>query len=181
MCGIVGIVAPKAIEADRLPAAASSLHHRGPDHQASWTNADGTVAFAHQRLSIIDRRSCAHQPLHYGQRYVIIHNGEIYNYIELKQELQKRGYAFATTSDTEVIVAAYDAFGDGCVQHFDGMFAFAIWDFKENCLFAARDRFGEKPFFFFYDEEQLLFASEMKACGRLAYRKKLIFLCCITF
>src|SRR5678816_1028039 len=96
-------------------------------------------------------------------RYRIVHNGELYNYIELRQELEQAGSSFFTHSDTEVIVAAYAAWGRDCLQKFDGMFAFAIWDETEKKLFAARDRFGEKPFFFFYDKAQLLFASEMKA------------------
>ncbi|HLG40575.1 MAG TPA: asparagine synthase (glutamine-hydrolyzing), partial [Chitinophagaceae bacterium] len=96
-------------------------------------------------------------------RYRIVYNGEIYNYIELKEELQKKGYSFRTASDTEVILAAYDHYGDDCVEHFDGMFAFAIWNEEINELFAARDRFGEKPFFYSLNNGVFVFASEMKA------------------
>ena len=96
-------------------------------------------------------------------RYTIIHNGEIYNYIELKEELKKKGYSFHSQTDTEVIIAAYDCWQDECVDYFDGMFAFAIWDEKKKELFAARDRFGEKPFFYYFDGNQFFFASEMKA------------------
>ena len=98
-----------------------------------------------------------------GSHYTIIHNGEIYNYIEIRKELEKEGYSFRTQSDTEVILAAYDFWNDECVEHFDGMFAFAIWDEKEKELFAARDRFGEKPFFYHINNDQFVFASEMKA------------------
>src|SRR5688572_31079326 len=103
----------------------------------------------------------------YDGRYVIIHNGELYNFIEIKKELEQKEYSFHSNSDTEVIVAAYHQWGKNCLQKFDGMFAFAIWDIKEKNLFAARDRFGEKPFYFFYDDGQLLFASEMKALWKM--------------
>ena len=164
MCGIVGIVAFKgSIQEHQLLQAAGSLQHRGPDYKAHWVSSNKKIAFAHQRLSIIDTRSCSHQPFHYADRYVIVYNGEIYNYRELKKELQGKGFLFHTESDTEVVAAAYQAYGKDCVHHFDGAFAFAIWDEQEQKLFAARDRFGEKPFFYFIDSEQLLFASEMKA------------------
>ena len=105
-------------------------------------------------------------------RYTIVHNGEIYNYIELKEELQKKGYSFRSQTDTEVILAAYDCWKDECVDHFDGMFAFAIWDEKEKELFAARDRFGEKPFFYYFDTEKFFFASEMKALWAAGIERK---------
>jgi len=140
-----------------------ALAHRGPDGEALWQNEDGTVLLGHRRLSIIDLGDTGQQPMHYAGRFTIIHNGEIYNYIELKEELSKKGYSFYSQTDTEVIAAAYAHWGDECVDHFDGMFAFAIWDEKEKELFAARDRFGEKPFFYYRDGDRLLFASEMKA------------------
>ena len=139
------------------------MSHRGPDGEAHWQNQTGNVLLGHRRLSIIDLSKEAAQPMHYLGRYSIVHNGEIYNYIELRAELEKRGYSFSTKSDTEVILAAYDHWEDECVDHFDGMFAFAIWDEKEKELFAARDRFGEKPFFYHFNNEQFSFASEMKA------------------
>ncbi len=146
------------------------LAHRGPDAEGHWVNS--TTALGNRRLAIIDLSNAANQPMHYLQRYTIIHNGEIYNYIELKEELQKKGYSFHSRSDTEVIVAAYDCWKDECVDHFDGMFAFAIWDEKEKELFAARDRFGEKPFFYFLDNEQFVFASEMKALWAAGIERK---------
>jgi len=101
--------------------------------------------------------------MHYLDRYTLIHNGEIYNYRELRSVLQLKGYSFSSRTDTEVIMAAYDLYGTSCLQHFDGMFAFALWDEQEKTLFLARDRFGEKPLFVYQDNHQFLFASEMKA------------------
>ncbi len=180
MCGIAGIIkfqapnneAAKFLLHQRIQLMNNALQHRGPDGEGVWINEEASVALGHRRLSIIDLSSAGHQPLHYSllnetegleKRYTIIHNGEIYNYVELKEELSKYGYTFYTRTDTEVIIAAYDHWKDFCVDHFDGMFAFAIWDEKEKILFAARDRFGEKPFFYFINEKEFLFASEMKA------------------
>ncbi|HRQ49959.1 MAG TPA: asparagine synthase (glutamine-hydrolyzing), partial [Agriterribacter sp.] len=175
MCGIAGIISPNPhrISTDRLQKMADVLSHRGPDGEGYWINDNQSVGFAHRRLSVIDLSSAAAQPMHYAprgsatspQRYTITYNGEIYNYPEIKKELLSRGYFFHTGSDTEVILAAYDCYKENCLQYFDGMFAFAIWDAATQTLFAARDRFGEKPFFYFFDEagSTFLFASEMKA------------------
>lgn len=165
MCGIAGIFSPGKIAGaqELVKAAGSSLKHRGPEQEHYWINSENIVALGHTRLCIIDANQRSNQPFHYLDRYRIIHNGELYNYLELKKELQKKGLNFSTESDTEVIVAAYHVYKNECLKQFDGMFAFAIWDEEEKILFAARDRFGEKPFFFFYDEEKFLFASEMKA------------------
>ena len=140
-----------------------ALMHRGPDGEGHWINESVTAGLGHRRLSIIDLSANGAQPMHYRNRYSIVHNGEIYNYLELKKELAAKGYVFASETDTEVIIAAYDYWKESCLQYFDGMFAFAIWDAKELKLFAARDRFGEKPFYYWNDGEQLLFASEVKA------------------
>ncbi|MCX6293262.1 MAG: asparagine synthase (glutamine-hydrolyzing), partial [Sphingobacteriales bacterium] len=126
----------------------------------------------HRRLAIIDLTNDAEQPMHYLGNYSIVFNGEIYNYIELKQELKQFGYSFRTNSDTEVILAAYDYYQDDCVQHFDGMFSFAIWNEKDQTLFAARDRFGEKPFFYNNDKYRFVFASEMKAFWAIGVEKQ---------
>lgn len=164
MCGLAGFLSKHVrYSPEQIKAATASLSHRGEEEEAYWQNENGSLSFGHKRLCIIDPDKRSSQPYHYLDRFVILHNGELYNYLELKKELQKRGYHFTTTSDTEVIVAAYAAFGSECVKQFDGMFAFAIWDKQEQILFAARDRFGEKPFFFFYNEEEFLFGSEMKA------------------
>lgn len=163
MCGIAGIIANdhSLVSAERLKKMTDALVHRGPDAEGHWINSH--VALGNRRLAIIDLSEAGSQPMYYLDRYVIIHNGEIYNYIELKEELQKKGYGFFSKTDTEVIAAAYDNWKEECIDHFDGMFAFAIWDKKEKELFAARDRFGEKPFFYFINKEQFVFASEMKA------------------
>lgn len=158
----------------RLQQMTNALQHRGPDGEGFWINPSGMAGFGHRRLSIIDLSDAAAQPMHSNltpsiheeeaiPRYTIVHNGEIYNYIELKEELRKKGYSFHSQSDTEVILAAYDCWKDECTDRFDGMFAFAIWDEQEKKLFAARDRFGEKPFFYYFNKEQFVFGSEMKA------------------
>ncbi len=150
----------------------AALAHRGPDGEGLWKNDSGNVLLGHRRLSIIDLSDAGQQPMHYLNRYTIIHNGEIYNYVELKEELQKKGYSFRSKTDTEVIAAAYDCWKEDCLDHFDGMFAFAIWDEKERELFAARDRFGEKPFYYYYDGKNFLFASEMKALWAAGIERK---------
>ena len=174
MCGIAGIVSQNVqpVAEQRLQKAISTLRHRGPQSEGYYINPRQTVALGHGRLCIIDLSGNAAQPMSYLNRYHIVHNGELYNYLELREALKKKGYVFTSASDTEVIVAAFDAFGKDCLQQFDGMFSFAIWDEKEQQLFAARDRFGEKPFFFFYDGEQLLFASEIKTLWSMGVRKE---------
>jgi asparagine synthase (glutamine-hydrolysing) len=172
MCGIAGIISPDPcqINTTRLQQMADAVAHRGPDGEGFWINSSNTVGFAHRRLSVIDLSPEAAQPMHFstdstGKRYTIIYNGEIYNYLEIREELFSKGYTFQNRCDTEVILAAYDCYKENCLQYFDGMFAFAIWDEQEQTLFAARDRFGEKPFFYFTDEatNTFYFASEIKA------------------
>ncbi len=164
MCGIAGIIQPTPgyYTTDTISRMTDALAHRGPDGEGHWQNPGKQALLGHRRLAIIDLGPQAAQPLHYQDRYSIVHNGEIYNYIELRDELSKNGYQFQSRSDTEVILAAYDLWEDECVDHFEGMFAFAIWDEKEQELFAARDRFGEKPFYYHISENGLLFASEIK-------------------
>src|SRR5688572_6330610 len=165
MCGIAGILSLTKIKDAQqiIKAATNVLTHRGPEQEQHWFNEEGTVALGHTRLCIIDINQRSNQPFNYLNRYRIIHNGELYNYLEIKKKLEKKGYSFSTESDTEVIIAAYHAYKKDCLLEFDGMFSFAIWDGEEKILFAARDRLGEKPFFFFYDEKEFLFSSEMKA------------------
>ena len=147
MCGIAGIIStdPSFASKERVKEMTTAMVHRGPDAEGHW--ADTNVALGNRRLAIIDLSNAGQQPMHYMDRYVIVHNGEVYNYVELKEELRGKGYSFVSKTDTEVIAAAYDHWNGECVDHFDGMFSFAIWDKKEKELFAARDRFGEKPFF----------------------------------
>ena len=173
MCGIAGILlqAANTMAPVHLKKMTDAIAHRGPDGEGSWSNKKNTVHLGHRRLSIIDLSSNAAQPMTIGGRYHIVHNGEIYNYIEIRSFLQNKGYSFSSQSDTEVIVAAYDYWKEKCLQQFDGMFAFAIWDEKEEKLFAARDRFGEKPFYYFEDEGNFIFASEMKALWAIGIEK----------
>jgi len=175
MCGIAGIISPDPanISSDRLKKMTDAVAHRGPDGEGAWISPSGIAGFGHRRLSIIDLSPAAAQPMHYLERYTIVHNGEIYNYKELRNLLQSKGYSFSSRSDTEVILAAYDHYGSTCLQYFDGMFAFAIWDEREKKLFIARDRFGEKPLFFSRNEEQFLFASEMKALWAAGVEKEI--------
>ncbi len=169
MCSIAGIISPDPDQV--LPAILEqmnqSLQHRGPDGKGYYTQKqEGIhVGFAHNRLSILDLSDAAAQPLRYLERYILIFNGEIYNYREIRDALSSRGYHFQSTGDTEVVAAAFDAFGTDCIGHFDGMFSLAIWDEKNLSLFCARDRFGEKPFYYQFNEakKSFHFASEMKA------------------
>jgi asparagine synthase (glutamine-hydrolysing) len=165
MCGIAGIISTTGVDRERLKKMTDALAHRGPDGEGCWVNIEGKTALGHRRLAIIDTSPAAAQPMHFAGGYTIVHNGEIYNYIELREQLKKKGYQFTSQSDTEVILAAYDCWKEDCLHQFDGMFAFAIWNEVEKRLFAARDRLGEKPFFYFFDEVQgvFLFASEIKA------------------
>ena len=165
MCGIAGIIQanPSLYHKEQLENMTRALSHRGPEGQGHWQSPGGHALLGHCRLCIIDLSPAAAQPMHSLEKYSIVHNGEIYNYIELREELRKNGYSFRTQSDTEVILASFDYWGEDCVLHFDGMFAFAIWDEEEKELFAARDRFGEKPFYYFFEDERFLFGSEMKA------------------
>ncbi|RYZ21982.1 MAG: asparagine synthase (glutamine-hydrolyzing) [Chitinophagaceae bacterium] len=168
MCGIVGTIGPGAGSvAARMREATASLRHRGPEREHQWTDARGRVAFGHARLCIIDPGARSDQPFHYGDRYVLVYNGEIYNYVEIREELRSGGTQFNTGSDTEVLAAAWAEWGPDCLSRLDGAFAFGIWDEQEQVFYAARDRFGEKPFFFVLDNGRLQFASEMKALWAL--------------
>ena len=177
MCGIAGILSPDArnVSRPRLQKMTDSIQHRGPEGEGFWINPNGTTGFGHRRLSIIDLSEAGSQPMLYLGRYTITYNGEIYNYIEIKESLEKKGYAFTSHCDTEVVLAAYACYGKDCVQYFDGMFAFAIWDEQQKCLFCARDRFGEKPFYYHYSykNNQFVFASEMKALWAAGVNKKM--------
>ncbi len=137
------------------------LSHRGPDHSAFYTN-HKNIYFSHNRLSIIGLNESSNQPMQGCNGTVIVFNGEIYNYKDLKKT-ELSNYSFQSNSDTEVILALYEKYGIDCVHHLRGMFAFAIWDEQNKRLFCARDRFGVKPFYFTNKDEQFVFASEMKA------------------
>jgi len=149
---------------ERLKKMTDSMAHRGPDGEGQWLNPEGSVGLGHRRLSILDLSEHGSQPMHYAGRYSITLNGEIYNYLELRAELEQAGYRFHSGSDTEVLLAAYAAWGTGCLSRLDGMFAFAIFDAQEKTLFCARDRFGEKPFYYAWNPgRELIFGSEIKS------------------
>jgi asparagine synthase (glutamine-hydrolysing) len=165
MCGIAGIVSsdPNKVTIERLKKMTDIIDYRGPDGDGHWINTGKNAGLGHRRLSIIDLSHEADQPMHYLGRYSIVFNGEIYNYLELKETLSKRGYTFTTSSDTEVLVAMYHREKEDCLKFLDGMFSFVIYDDEKREIFAARDRFGEKPFYYSYKPgEYFLFGSEMK-------------------
>lgn len=165
MCGIAGIIylnGQNVVESE-IKTMTDALVHRGPDGEGRWVADSGKIGFGHRRLSILDLSENGSQPMHFKDRYTITFNGEIYNYLEIKKDLIQKGYEFKSNSDTEVLLALYDAKGEDLLQELDGMFAFAIWDSEKQELFCARDRFGEKPFYYFQDENKFVFASEMKA------------------
>lgn len=138
-----------------------AMNHRGPNHEGVWL--DSRIGLGFRRLSIIDLRD-GNQPMtNEDQSLWIVFNGEIYNYKTLRDQLKLKGHHFQTQSDTEVILHLFEEYGKECVHHLRGMFSFAIWDLKEQTLFAARDHFGIKPFYYYKDENNLLFASEIKS------------------
>ena len=138
---------------------AETLSHRGPDEEGHLI--DGCVGLYHKRLSIIDLVS-GRQPMTFG-RLSIVFNGEIYNYIELREELKSKGHQFTTTSDTEVILHMYQEYGVDCVKRLNGMFAFLLYDAAKGRVLTARDHFGVKPLYYYQDDERILFGSEIKA------------------
>lgn len=164
MCGIAGFIDVRRSRdsAEQLiDNMCGVIRHRGPDDQGVWVG-DGT-ALGMRRLSIIDLAG-GHQPIfNEDESILVVFNGEIYNYRELRQDLQERGHFFRTNCDTEAIVHAYEEFGDDCVKHLRGMFTFALWDRRRQRLLAARDRFGKKPLNYYWDGQRLIFASEIKS------------------
>ena len=169
MCAIVGRVQLGGqVDEDEFLSIRDRLSHRGPDDAGFWVSSDGRVVLGHRRLAVIDVSPAGHQPmLSEDGRYAIVFNGEIYNYRELRHELQLQGFQFHSDSDTEVLLIAYKAWGEACLEHFNGMFSFVIYDcgnaHSEPSLFFARDRAGKKPFYYFYDGQSFEFASELKA------------------
>ena len=166
MCGIAGVV---HLDGQPIPSLAGSLRlmdemiaHRGPDGHGQWTNAANSAGLAHRRLAILDLSPSGAQPMVGPNGASLVHNGEVYNYIELRRELEGK-WPFKSGTDTEIILAAYEAWGDACLDRFRGMWSFAIWDPKRNRLFASRDRFGIKPFYYAQVGRMLYFASEIKA------------------
>lgn len=160
MCGILGMTPPG--DPERFRSALALLRHRGPDD--GGVHEDGGIALGHRRLSILDVSPSGHQPMSYADgRYWIAYNGEVYNFVELRRELEALGHRFRSEGDTEVVLAAYAQWGPACFLRFNGMWALAIWDARERRLVLSRDRFGKKPLFYTQDGGRFTFASEMKA------------------
>lgn len=164
MCGITGIfdtAATAPIEREHLRQMTAVLSHRGPDADGFYV--EGPIGLGHRRLSIIDLEGGI-QPIFSDDRSkALVFNGEIYNFKALQETLKRRGHRFATQSDTEVILRAYEEYGEHCVEHLRGMFAFALWDARTQSVFLARDRVGIKPLYYAWDGRRLVFASEIKA------------------
>ncbi|WP_297213204.1 MULTISPECIES: asparagine synthase (glutamine-hydrolyzing) [Thermodesulfovibrio] len=173
MCGIAGIVYKhQNLLRDEIKIMTDTLAHRGPDGEGFYFGEN--FALGHRRLAIIDLSPLGHQPMIYKrgkEEYVIVFNGEIYNYIELREELRTYGYMFNTNTDTEVILAAYDMWGTECLKKFNGMWAFVIFDRRKNIFFGSRDRFGVKPFYYLNNNKVFAFASEIKALLKLPHQK----------
>jgi asparagine synthase (glutamine-hydrolysing) len=164
MCGICGIFRAdgEAVSATTVARMAVTMAHRGPDSDGVW--ADGPVGVGSRRLAIIDLSPGGHQPMaNEDGRFILVYNGELYNYQQLRVELQAAGHRIESGSDSEVVLHAFEEWGPPCLARFNGMFAFAVWDRRERRLFLARDRFGVKPLYYFWDGAKLIFASEIKA------------------
>ncbi len=167
MCRIAGILSPViSIEENQrlVQQMCDSQRHGGPDDEGFYTDASHQLVLGHRRLALIDLSPGGHQPMSYDNgRYWITYNGELYNYKEIKAELQSAGYLFASASDTEVILASFAAWGTNAFKRFNGMFAFALWDSRDAVIYLVRDRNGIKPLYYSKTAEGLCFASEMRA------------------
>jgi asparagine synthase (glutamine-hydrolysing) len=175
MCGITGIVSWQqegAVELNRIERATRCIHLRGPDHEGFFR--DVQIALGHRRLSVIDVSPMGNQPMkHHTGRYIIVFNGEFFNYREHRDELKSKGENFLTESDTEVVLALYARHGTGCLKYMNGFFAFAIYDILDKTLFIARDRMGIKPLFYHVNKTHFSFASEMKALLELGAERNI--------
>ncbi|MDU0356366.1 hypothetical protein RS130_22945 [Paraglaciecola aquimarina] len=165
MCGILGIKSTvSAVNREKLSTMRDTMPYRGPDSQGLWFDDEAKIGLAHLRLSILDPTPAGHQPrVEASHNCVISYNGEVYNYLEIRSVLETKGYSFETGADTEVVLKAYLEYGVDCLQHFNGMFAIAIWDGNKKELFLARDRLGIKPVYYMHNENEFIFASETKA------------------
>ncbi|WP_448519217.1 asparagine synthase (glutamine-hydrolyzing) [Rhodoflexus sp.] len=160
MCGILGVM--PAVSTESFTEALQLLAHRGPDGAGVWQSAERQVTLGHRRLAVLDLSENGRQPMEY-ERYVITYNGEIYNFLEIREELKAKGHRFTSDTDTEVIIAAFHEWGEQCLLKFNGMWAFAMWDKETRRLFLSRDRFGIKPMYYTFAGGRFAFASEMKA------------------
>lgn len=162
MCGIAGKynLTGEPVSAELIEKMCQAMIHRGPDD--GGVHVDGPIGLGHRRLSILDLSPLGHQPMPSPDKKVwITFNGEIYNFLEIRKDLEKKGHYFKSSCDTEVILALYQEYGEECLQHLHGMFAFAIWDSRRKSLFIARDRIGKKPLYYTFDSKRLIFASEL--------------------
>ncbi len=162
MCGISGIIntTKNKVNKEEIQNINDLISHRGPDDEGFYF--EKNFAFGHRRLSVLDLSSDGHQPMHYLDKYTITYNGEVYNYLEIRDELINEGYVFKSSTDTEVILASYDKWGEECVNRFNGMWAFAIYDKQKDIIFCSRDRFGIKPFYYTQIDDRFVFGSEIK-------------------
>ena len=160
MCGILGSL--PYTDTFEFKSSLDTIAHRGPDGFGIWQDENQKITLGHRRLAILDLSDLGKQPMHFAN-YVITYNGEIYNFIEIKKELEFKGYKFISDSDTEIILAAYQEWREACLLKFNGMWAFAIWDKVNQKLFLSRDRFGVKPIYYTFSKGKFAFASEMKA------------------
>ena len=164
MCGIVGVAGRTTVSNGLFSRQCSTMLHRGPDASGEWHSEDGSIALGHRRLSIIDLSAAGSQPMSDKRGHLqIILNGELYNYRDIRKQLEELGHRFRSASDTEVLLQAYAEWGTDCLRRMNGMFAFAVYDSRERRLFIARDRAGEKPLFYHRGNGSLSFASELKA------------------
>ena len=179
MCGISGLISKNVLSSSLIKKMNDRIIHRGPDDEGFLFGGvidydidieksvsidfPFSIGLGHRRLSIVDLSSLGHQPMSYNERYWIVFNGEIYNHIEIRNELEMEGYQFASKTDTEVILASYDFWGKDCLNKFNGMWSFVLIDTTKNEIFISRDRFGIKPLYYYQDSENFIFASEIKA------------------
>jgi len=164
VCGIAGVLNlnGEPVPLSLVQKMCDALQHRGPDGEGQYL--DGNLGLGHRRLAIIDLTPAAHQPMvNEDGTMIIVYNGEVYNYLKLRAELEARGHRFCSRSDTEVVLHGYEEWGEDCVRRLNGMFAFAIWDKCKQTLFLARDRYGIKPLYYFWNGTNFLFATEIKA------------------
>ncbi len=175
MCGIAGIIKKKNIKVNKeeIQVMNNTISHRGPDAEGIYI--DHTVAFGHRRLSIVDLSESGNQPMiSHDQKYVLIFNGEIYNYIEIKEYLRKKGVKFMTETDTEVIIEAYRFWGMNCTKKFNGMWSLALYDKEKHQIFFSRDRFGVKPLYIYESDDEFIFASEIKSITIIRPEQKIV-------
>src|SRR3982074_1364353 len=174
MCGIAGFVSRGRLPRTLLASLNASICHRGPDDAGvwvsspaardGWTADEGQIGLSQQRLPVLDLSPAGRNPMPNDDETLwITYNGEVYNYREVRRDLEAEGFRFRSQTDTEVILKAYERWGKDCLRRFIGMFAFAIWDARRRALFAARDRLGIKPFYYLWNGEEFAFGSELKA------------------